>query len=103
MKEKVVHSMAYQISVTNSIIMKLHVWLHAWPCNLIMCICKAYKQKHPRCKKSEAKSETPVSFYSYIPATKSVISGGGQGPTELFVSNNVISITYNFRRFSLSH
>ena len=42
------------------------------------------KQKHPRCKKSEAKSEAPVSFYSCV-RLKSLISGGGQGPTELFV------------------
>ena len=55
------------------------------------------KQKHPRCKKSEAKSEAPVSFYSYM-RLKSLISGGGQGPTELFVSNNVRSITYKFQK-----
>ena len=38
------------------------------------------KQEHPRCKKSEAKSETPVSFYSCT-RLKSVISGRGQGPS----------------------
>ena len=43
-------------------------------------------------KKSEAKSEAPVSFYSCM-RLKSLISGGGQGPTELFVSNNVRLIT----------
>ena len=48
-------------------------------------------------KKSEAKSEKPVSFYSYM-QLKSLISGGGQGPTELFVSNNVRSITYKFQK-----
>ena len=53
-------------------------------------------------KKSEAKSEAPVSFYSCM-RLKSLISGGGQGPNELFVSNNVKLVTYNFRRFSLSH
>ena len=35
-------------------------------------------------KKSEAKSEAPISFYSYM-RLKSLISHGGQGPTELFV------------------
>ena len=38
------------------------------------------KQKHSRCKKSKAKSEAPVSSYSYV-RLKSVISGGGQGPS----------------------
>ena len=37
------------------------------------------KQKNPRCKKSEAKSEAPES-YSYK-RLKSVISGRGQGPS----------------------
>ena len=42
------------------------------------------------------------SFYSYM-RLKSVISGEGQGPTALFVSNNVRSITHiNFRRFMQS-
>ena len=54
-------------------------------------------KKHPRCKKSEAKSEAPVSFYSYM-RLKSLICGGGQGPTELFGSNNVRSITYKFQK-----
>ena len=40
----------------------------------------ATKQKHPRCKKSEAKSEAPVSSYSYT-RLKSVISGRGKGPS----------------------
>ena len=48
-------------------------------------------------KKSEAKSEAPVSFYSYM-RLKSLISGGGQDPTELLVSNNVRSITYKFQK-----
>ena len=48
-------------------------------------------------QKSEAKSEEPVSFYSYM-QLKSLISGGAQGPTELFVSNNVRSITYKFQK-----
>ena len=43
------------------------------------------KQKHPRCKKSEAKSEAPVSSYSYM-RLKSVISGGGQGPSCLLAT-----------------
>ena len=46
-------------------------------------------------KKSEAKSEAPDSSYSYI-RLKNLISGGGQGPTELFASNNVQLITYKF-------
>ena len=50
-----------------------------------------------RAKKSKAKLEAPVSFYSYM-QLKSLISGGGQGPTELFVSNNVRSITYKFQK-----
>jgi len=29
---------------------------------------------------------------------KSLISGGGQGPTELFASNNLQSITYKFHK-----
>ena len=36
------------------------------------------KQKHPRCTKSEAKSEAPGSSYSYT-QLKSVISDSGQG------------------------
>ena len=36
--------------------------------------------KTPRCKKSEAKSEAPVSSYSYT-RLKNVISGRGQGPS----------------------
>ena len=43
------------------------------------------KQKHPRCKKSETKSEAPVSSYSYM-RLKSVISGGGQGPSCLLAT-----------------
>ena len=43
------------------------------------------KQKHPRCKKSKAKSEAPVSSYSYM-RLKSVISGGGQGPSCLLAT-----------------
>ena len=43
------------------------------------------KQKHPRCKKSEAKSEAPVSSYSYT-QLKSVISGRGQAPSCLLVT-----------------
>ena len=43
------------------------------------------KQKHPRCKKSEAKSEASVSSYSYK-RLKSVISGGGQGPSCLLAT-----------------
>ena len=43
------------------------------------------KQKHPRCKKSEAKSEAPISSYSYM-QLKSVISGGGQGPSCLLAT-----------------
>ena len=43
------------------------------------------KQKHPRCKESEAKSEAPVSSYSYM-RLKSVISGGGQGPSCLLAT-----------------
>ena len=35
-------------------------------------------QKHPRCKKSKAKSKAPVSSYSYV-RLKSVISGRGKG------------------------
>ena len=38
------------------------------------------KQKHPRCTKNKAKSEAPVSSYSYT-RLKSVISGRGQGPS----------------------
>ena len=53
---------------------------------LVKVLCKSYaKQKHPRCKKSEAKSEAPVSFYSYM-RLKSVISGGGQGPSCLLAT-----------------
>ena len=36
-------------------------------------------------KKSEAKSEAPVSSYSYM-RLKSVISGGGQGPSCLLAT-----------------
>ena len=36
-------------------------------------------------KKSEAKSEAPVSPYSYM-RLKSVISGGGQGPSCLLAT-----------------
>ena len=54
-------------------------------------------QKHQRCKKSEAKSEAPVSSYLYI-QLKSLISGEGQSPTELFASTNVRSITYIFQK-----
>ena len=43
------------------------------------------KQKHPRWKKSEAKSEAPASSYSYM-RLKSVISGGGQGPSCLLAT-----------------
>ena len=43
------------------------------------------KQKHPGCKKSEAQLEAPVSSYSYM-RLKSVISGGGQGPSFLLVT-----------------
>ena len=43
------------------------------------------KQKHPRCKKSEAKLEAPVSSYLYM-RLKSVISGGGQGPSCLLAT-----------------
>jgi len=45
------------------------------------------KQKHPDCKKSDAKLEAPISSYSYI-QLKNLISGGGQGP-----SNNVRSLS----------
>ena len=45
-----------------------------------------------RCKKSEAKSEAPVSSYSYM-RLKSLIPGGGQGPSCL-ASNNARSITW---------
>ena len=42
---------------------------------IYMCMYKLYaKQKHSRCKKSKAKSEAPVSSYSYM-RLKSVISG----------------------------
>ena len=66
----------------------------------ILAVFSNAKQKHPRCKKSKAKSEAPVSLYSYM-RLKSLISGGGQGPTKLFVSNNVRSITiitYKFQK-----
>ena len=53
--------------------------------------------KTPKVQKSEAKSEAPVSFYSCM-RLKSLISDGGQGPTELFVSNNVRSIAYKFQK-----
>ena len=43
------------------------------------------KQKHPRCKKSEANSEAPGSFNSCT-RLKSVISGGGQGPSCLLAT-----------------
>ena len=54
------------------------------------CPCYNYyiyaKQKHPcQMQKREAKSEAPVSFYSYM-QLKSVISGGGQGPSCLLVT-----------------
>ena len=48
-------------------------------------------------KKARPKLEVPVSSYSCI-RLKSLISGGGQGPTELFASNNVRSITYKFQK-----
>ena len=47
--------------------------------------------------KNKAKSKVPDSSYSYI-QLKSLISGGGQGPTELFASNNVQSIKYKFHK-----
>ena len=53
--------------------------------------------KNTQGAKSKAKSEAPVSFYLYM-RLKNLISGGGQGPTELFVSNNVRSITYKFQK-----
>ena len=43
------------------------------------------KQKHPRCKKNEAKSEAPGSFNSCT-RLESVISGGGQGPSCLLAT-----------------
>ena len=43
------------------------------------------------------KEEAPDSSYPYI-CQKSLISGGGQAPTELFASNNIQSITYKFQK-----
>ena len=64
--------------------------------------CNA-KQKHPKCKKSKAKSEAPVSSYSYM-RLKSVISGGGQGPSCLLATMyGQLHINLTFRKFSLSH
>ena len=48
-------------------------------------------------KKSEAKSEAPVSSYSYM-QLKSVISGWGQGPSCLLATDNVRSITYKSQK-----
>ena len=60
------------------------------------------KQKHPRCKKSEAKSEAPDSSYSYI-RLKSLISGGGQAQLSCLLVTMYDQLHINFRRFSLSH
>ena len=52
------------------------------------------KQKHSRYIKSKAKSEAPVSSYLYM-RLKSVISGGGLGPSCL-ASNNVRSLSEGY-------
>ena len=51
-------------------------------------------------KKSEAKSEAPVSSYSYM-RLKSVISGGGQGPSCLLAIKfqKVQSLTLDVQQF----
>ena len=54
----------------------------------------------PGVKKSEAKSEAPVSFYSCT-RLKSVISGGAQGPSCLLATMQD-QLHKNFRRFSFS-
>ena len=51
---------------------------------LYLLKCKLNKNTQGA-KKSEAKSEAPVSFYSYM-RLKSVISGGGQGPSCLLAT-----------------
>ena len=63
---------------------------------LRVCLLARYnfyaKQKHPGCKKSEAKLEVPVSSYSSSIQLKSVISGGGHVPSSL-ASSNVRSLS----------
>ena len=51
----------------------------------------------PGVKKSEAKSEAPVSSYSYM-RLKNVIRIWLRPRPKLFASNNVKSITYKFQK-----
>ena len=61
------------------------------------CLLSMAKHKHPWCKKSKAKSEAPISSNSYK-RLKSVIFGGGQGPSSLLASYNARLITYKFQK-----
>ena len=41
------------------------IYLHICISVCLVTVIQYAKQKHPRCKKSKAKSEAPVSSYSY--------------------------------------
>ena len=49
-------------------------------------------------KKARPSRKHQLAFIHTYIWLKSLISGWGQGPTELFVSNNVRSITYKFQK-----
>ena len=49
-------------------------------------------------KKARPSRKHQLAFIHTGMRLKSLISGGGQGPTELFVSSNVRSITYKFQK-----
>ena len=49
-------------------------------------------------KKARPSLKHQLAFIRACAGLKSLISGGGQGPTELFVSKNVRSITYKFQK-----
>ena len=65
---------------------------------ILACVITYAKQKHPRCKKRKAKSEAPVSSYSYMRLKSLILVAAKAQLSCLLATENVRSITDNFQK-----